>query len=49
VNLKPLVTHSFSLDDVSEAFKTFQERIGGAIKVVVTPNGVDEKASRRST
>jgi len=46
VNLKPLVTHSFPLDDVSEAFKTFQERIGGAIKVVVTPNGVDEKTSR---
>jgi len=46
VNLKPLVTHSFPLDNVSEAFKTFQERIGGAIKVVVTPNGVDEKTSR---
>jgi len=47
VNLKPLVTHSFSLDDVSEAFKTFRERIGGAIKVVVTPNGVDQKSSRK--
>jgi threonine dehydrogenase-like Zn-dependent dehydrogenase len=38
VNLKPLVTHSFSLKDISEAFKTFKERIGGAIKVVVKPN-----------
>jgi L-iditol 2-dehydrogenase len=38
VNLKPLVTHSFSLTDISEAFKTFKERIGGAIKVVVEPN-----------
>lgn len=38
VNLKSLVTHSFSLIDISEAFKTFKERIGGAIKVVVKPN-----------
>ena len=38
VNLKSLVTHSFSLTDISEAFKTFKERIGGAIKVVVEPN-----------
>ncbi len=38
VNLKSLVTHSFSLADISEAFKTFRERIGGAIKVVVRPN-----------
>ena len=39
VNLKRLVTHSFSIDHISEAFRTFQERIGGAIKVVVKPNG----------
>jgi len=38
VNLKSLATHSFSLIDISEAFKTFKERIGGAIKVVVKPN-----------
>jgi len=38
VNLKSLVTHSFSLTDISEAFKTFKERIGGAIKVAVKPN-----------
>jgi L-iditol 2-dehydrogenase len=38
VNLQSLVTHSFSLKDISEAFKTFKERIGGAIKVVVKPN-----------
>ncbi len=37
VNLKSLVTHSFPLNQVSEAFKTFKERIGGAIKVVVKP------------
>ena len=49
VNLKPLLTHSFPLEDVSEAFKTFRERIGEAIKVVVIPNGVNEKSSRRAS
>lgn len=38
VDLKPLITHSFSLPHVSDAFRTFKERIGGAIKVVVKPN-----------
>jgi L-iditol 2-dehydrogenase len=39
VNLKRLVTHTFPIDNISEAFRTFKERIGGAIKVVVKPNG----------
>jgi 2-desacetyl-2-hydroxyethyl bacteriochlorophyllide A dehydrogenase len=38
VNLRRLVTHSFPIDNISEAFRTFKERIGGAIKVVVQPN-----------
>jgi L-iditol 2-dehydrogenase len=38
VTLKPYVTHSFPLDDISTAFKTFVERIGGAVKVIVKPN-----------
>ena len=38
VTLKPYVTHSFPLHDISTAFKTFIERIDGAIKVVVKPN-----------
>jgi L-iditol 2-dehydrogenase len=38
VNLKRLVTHSFAIDRIAEAFRTFQERIGGAIKVVVKPH-----------
>lgn len=38
VSLKPLATHSFPLSDIDEAFKTFNERIGGAVKVVVHPN-----------
>lgn len=40
VNLKSLVTHSFSIDNITEAFKTFKERIGGAIKVVVKPHSL---------
>lgn len=38
IDLKPLITHSFALDRIDEAFKTFVERIGGAIKVAVKPN-----------
>ncbi len=38
ISLKPLATHSFPLAQIEEAFRTFTERIGGAIKVVVNPN-----------
>jgi threonine dehydrogenase-like Zn-dependent dehydrogenase len=38
ISLKPLATHSFPLGQIEEAFKTFTERIGGAIKVIVHPN-----------
>jgi threonine dehydrogenase-like Zn-dependent dehydrogenase len=38
VSLKPYVTHSFPLKDITTAFKTFVERIGGAVKVIVKPN-----------
>ncbi|RKX75814.1 MAG: alcohol dehydrogenase [Spirochaetes bacterium] len=34
---KPLITHTFPLEKINEAFKTFMERIGGAMKVVVHP------------
>ncbi len=40
ISLRPLVTHSFPLEEVEEAFRTFKERIGGAVKVVVNPNAV---------
>ncbi|MGD8228309.1 MAG: alcohol dehydrogenase catalytic domain-containing protein [Desulfobacteraceae bacterium] len=40
ISLKPLATHAFPLAQIEEAFRTFTERIGGAIKVIVHPNEV---------
>ena len=37
IDLDPMVTHRFPLDDVAEAFETAASKAGGAIKVVVTP------------
>lgn len=37
LNLKPLITHRFSLDEINAAFDTFTGRVGGAIKVIVKP------------
>lgn len=34
---KPLITHTFPLEEINDAIKTFVERIGGAMKVVVHP------------
>jgi len=34
---KPLITHTFPLEKINEAFDTFNSRKGGAIKVVVHP------------
>jgi L-iditol 2-dehydrogenase len=38
VSLKPYVTHTFPLAEISTAFETFVKRIDGAVKVVVKPN-----------
>jgi threonine dehydrogenase-like Zn-dependent dehydrogenase len=37
VDLAPMVTHRYGLDDIAEAFATASSKAGGAIKVVVTP------------
>ena len=37
LNLDPLLTHSFSLSQIDQAFETFEKRIDNAIKVVVHP------------
>jgi L-iditol 2-dehydrogenase len=37
IRLEELITHRFALADFAEAYGTFTERRGGALKVVVTP------------
>jgi L-iditol 2-dehydrogenase len=39
IRLAELITHSFSLEEFPAAYLTFTERIDGALKVVVTPDG----------
>ncbi|NLM75596.1 MAG: zinc-binding dehydrogenase [Clostridiaceae bacterium] len=39
LNVKPLITHEFELDDFAEALDTFVNRKGNAVKVVIFPNG----------
>ena len=37
IKTRPLLTHEFSLDDINEGVRTYKERIGNAIKVVIKP------------
>ncbi|MBT3671043.1 MAG: alcohol dehydrogenase catalytic domain-containing protein [Chloroflexi bacterium] len=37
MDFKPLITHHFKLDEINEAFDTFNGRIGGSIKVIINP------------
>lgn len=37
IKARPLITHTFPLEQVNEAMQTFVNRIGGAIKVVLKP------------
>ncbi|MEY8354569.1 zinc-binding dehydrogenase [Lachnospiraceae bacterium 54-53] len=39
IDVKDMVTHTFPLEDIGEAFETFEKRLGGAMKVVIYPNG----------
>jgi L-iditol 2-dehydrogenase len=41
IQVKDLVTHTFPLERFAEALDTFVNRRGGAIKVVVEPNGAE--------
>jgi L-iditol 2-dehydrogenase len=37
IKARPLITHTFPLENVNEAMETFVKRVGGAIKVVLKP------------
>lgn len=37
LNLTPLLTHTFSLDNITEAYKLFGERRDGVIKIAIKP------------
>ncbi len=40
--VKDMVTHTFDLDHAGDAFHTFINRIDGAMKVVINPNGGED-------
>jgi alcohol dehydrogenase len=46
VDLTPLVTHPFALDDIEEAFDVFSHQRGGVLKVALYPNR--ETAQKRA-
>jgi threonine dehydrogenase-like Zn-dependent dehydrogenase len=37
IDLTPMLTHSFSLDDIGEAYALFGERRDGVLKVAIRP------------
>ena len=37
IDLTPLITHRFSLDEILDAYEVFGERRDGAIKVAIQP------------
>jgi alcohol dehydrogenase len=41
VDLSPLVTHHFALDDIQQAYDLFSHQADGVLKVALYPNRVD--------
>jgi len=37
LDLRPLITHRFRLDEIQEAYRVFSSRAGGVMKVAITP------------
>ena len=37
IDLTPLLTHSFALDQINQAYQVFAERRNGVIKVAIRP------------
>jgi L-iditol 2-dehydrogenase len=40
IDLSPLMTHRFALNDFATALDTYENRKGGAVKVAVKPSGI---------
>jgi len=47
VDLTPLVTHHFALDDIHEAFEMFSSQGAGVMKVALTPQSIPALVSQR--
>ena len=47
VNLRPLVTHRFHLDDITDAFDLFSSGREGVLKVALYPDAQALDAARR--
>jgi threonine dehydrogenase-like Zn-dependent dehydrogenase len=48
VDLSPLVTHSFPLDDIAEAYELFSQQRGGVLKVALYPLQARMPAAKRT-
>jgi threonine dehydrogenase-like Zn-dependent dehydrogenase len=48
LDLTPLVTHRFSLEDLKDAYDLFSRQQNSVMKVAVYPQGIPEKLERRS-
>ena len=44
IDLTPLVTHAFDLDDIKQAYDVFSRQGDGVLKVALFPQGVPEKS-----
>jgi alcohol dehydrogenase len=49
IDLTPLVTHSFSLDDIKDAYELFSRQGDGVLKVGLFPGGVVSNVPQRET
>jgi threonine dehydrogenase-like Zn-dependent dehydrogenase len=47
LDLTPLVTHRFSLEDLKDAYDLFSRQQDGVMKVAVYPQGIPERPERR--
>ena len=49
VDLSPLVTHYFPLDDIQEAYEVFSQQRHGVLKVALYPDASRMPAARRTS